>query len=83
MQVLDVHYDGQVASIDVREQVRRGEHPKAELLRFVQEAAAGTIIEVHMPFRAEPLVAAFRSAGMQAVVSELGPDHFRLRCVKL
>lgn len=81
--MLEVAYDGNVAKIDVRERIRKGEHPKNELMQFVRDAARGTVIEIHLPYPAPPLVAALDSIGVQAVVNELGREHFRILCVKM
>jgi hypothetical protein len=49
----------------------------------VKESPVGTIFEVHLPHRAEPLVASFQSLGMNAIVNEIEPGHFRLMAIKL
>ncbi|WP_261178768.1 hypothetical protein [Anaerobacillus sp. CMMVII] len=50
---------------------------------YIKKAPVGTIFEVHLPFRAEPLVTALTSLGMTAIISELAPEHFRLMAVKI
>lgn len=81
--MLDVKYDGNVATIDVRERILRGEHPRGEIIKFVQEAKGGTVIEIHAPHRVQPLVNGLEAIGVRAIINELAPDHFRLMCVKL
>ena len=75
--------EGQKAVIDIRERVLKGEHPRREILNFVREASVGTIFEIHLPHRGEPLVATFQSLGMNAIVNEIEPGHFRLMAIKL
>ena len=81
--MLNVQNNGAVATIDVREDIARGEHPKNKIFQYVKEAPIGTVIEIHVPFRAEPLIASLSSFGLNVVVNELSPDHFRLMAVKL
>lgn len=75
--------DGQRAVIDIRERVLRGEHPRREILNFVKAAPVGTIFEIHLPHRGEPLAATFQSIGMNAIINEIEPGHFRLMAIKL
>lgn len=71
------------AIIDVRERVLRGEHPRKEIMDFVKSAPVGTIFEIHIPHRGEPLIAGFQAFGMNVIANELEPGHFRLMTVKL
>ena len=71
------------AVMDIRERVLKGEHPRREILNFVKSAPVGTVFEIHLPHRAEPLVANFQSMGMNAIVNEIEPGHFRLMAIKL
>jgi hypothetical protein len=75
--------EGQRAVIDIRERVLKGEHPRREILNFVKTAPVGTIFEIHLPHRGEPLVATFQSLGMNAIVNEVEPEHFRLMAIKM
>ncbi|MEX1029502.1 MAG: amino acid decarboxylase [Paenibacillaceae bacterium] len=79
--MLEVTYNGNIASIDLRERILNGEHPRAEIVDFVKHANRGTIVEVHLPYAAPPLVSALESVGFNAIVNELAPDHYRLMCV--
>lgn len=81
--MLHVEYRGNVAIVDVRERMSRGEHPKQDILQFVKESEVGTVIELHLPHRADPLVHALSSIGVPAIMNELGPDHYRLMCIKM
>ncbi|MEW9050916.1 MAG: amino acid decarboxylase [Neobacillus sp.] len=69
--------------IDVRERILRGEHPRGEIINFIKAAPIGMIFEIHLPHRAEPLVANLQSLGMNAIVNEIGLGHFRLMAIKL
>lgn len=81
--MLEVEYRNKVAVIDLRERINRGEHPKREVLEFVQEAQLGTVIELHVPHPAKPLVLGLESIGVPAIMNELGPAHYRIMCVKM
>jgi hypothetical protein len=75
--------EGQKAVIDIRERVLKGEHPRREILNFVKAAPVGTVFEIHLPHQGEPLVATFQSLGMNAIVNEVEPGHFRLMAIKM
>jgi hypothetical protein len=79
--MLEVTYNGNVAKIDLRERILKGEHPRAEIVDFVKHASRGTVVEVHLPHAAPPLVHALESAGYNSIVNEIANDHFRLMCV--
>lgn len=79
--MLEVKYSGKVVKIDLRERILRGEHPRSEVIDFVKTAKRGTVVEVHLPHQAPPLVAGLESIGVNAVLKELGPNHYRLMCV--
>jgi hypothetical protein len=81
--MLNVAYNGTVAIIDLRESISRGEHPKHEILQFAREAKPGTVIEIHLPFRGEPLVAALETVGISSIVNPIDHNHYRLMCVKM
>lgn len=80
---MEFQLDGTRAIIDVRERVLRGEHPRKEILDFVKSTPVGTVIEVHLPHQGEPLAAGFTAMGMNAIINELEPGHYRLMAVKL
>ncbi|WML57510.1 amino acid decarboxylase [Neobacillus sp. PS2-9] len=71
------------AVMDVRERIAKGEHPRREILNFIKSAPVGTIFEIHLPHRGEPLIVSIQSLGMNVIVNELEPMHFRLMAVKL
>lgn len=79
----NLQIDGKRIIMDVRERIAKGEHPRREILNTVKAAPVGSILEFHMPFRAEPLIANLQSLGLNVVVTELEPMHFRLMAVKL
>lgn len=76
--MLNVVIEGNKAVIDVRENVLRGEHPKNEVLNFVQTSPDVTSFEIHLPLRGEPMVLLLQSIGLNAYIEELGPEHFRI-----
>jgi len=69
--------------MDVRDRVAKGEHPRREILNFLKAAPVGTIFEIHLPHRGEPLIANLQSFGMNVIVNEIAPIHFKLMAVKL
>jgi hypothetical protein len=71
------------AVMDIRERIAKGEHPRREILNFVKAAPVGTIFEIHLPHRGEPLIGSLQSVGMNVIVNELEPMHFRLMAIKL
>jgi hypothetical protein len=71
------------AVMDIRERIAKGEHPRREILNFIKAAPIGTIFEIHLPHRGEPLIATLQSLGMNVIVNELEPMHFRLMGIKL
>jgi hypothetical protein len=75
--------DGKKAIIDVRERVLKGEHPRKEILDYIKAAPVGTVFEIHIPHRGEPLIAGFQAMGMNVIVKEIEPGHFLLTTVKL
>lgn len=81
--MLDVKQNGQVAVIDMRERILKGEHPRGEILKFVEDSKRGTVIEIHVPHPVPPLVASLDAMGLNAVTNRLGEGHFRLMCVKI
>ncbi|NRD78076.1 amino acid decarboxylase [Bacillus sp. BRMEA1] len=78
-----VQIDGKRVIMDVRERIVKGEHPRREILNTIKSASIGSIIEIHLPHRAEPLVANLQALGLNVLVTELEPMHFRLMAVKL
>lgn len=82
-QLLQVEQDGPRLIIDAREAIRAGRHPRAEILTLVQDAPSGTLCEVHLPHRPEPLIAALQQLGMNVTVSEQSPGNFMLRVLKI
>lgn len=71
------------AVIDVRERILKGEHPRGEIFNFVEKAPKGTIIEIHLPHHAPPLVNGLESLGFNVITNALAPNHIRLMIVKL
>lgn len=76
--MLNVVMEGTKAIIDVRENVLRGEHPKNEVVGFVQANPDVTVFEIHMPLRGEPMVVLLQSLGLKAFIEEIGSEHFRI-----
>lgn len=81
--MIDIKVEDGRSIIDVREIINSGGHPRGEIIKFAREADSGTVIEVHLPFRAEPLIAGLESLGLNVVGNELAPNHYRLMTVKL
>jgi hypothetical protein len=81
--VLEVKDMGDRAVIDVRERIKNGEHPRGEIINYVKNAPAGTIIEIHVPHHAPPLINGLEELGLNVIVNELDPSHFRLMVVKI
>ncbi|MDP4083372.1 MAG: amino acid decarboxylase [Bacillota bacterium] len=79
----NVKMEGKRAIVDVRERILKGEHPRKEIMDFVKASPVGTIFEIHIPHRGEPLIAGLESLGMNVIANELEPGHFRLMAVKL
>jgi hypothetical protein len=71
------------AVMDIRDRIAKGEHPRREILNFVKAAPVGTIFEIHLPHRGEPLITSLQSLGMNVIVNELESMHFRLMAIKL
>lgn len=81
--MLEVKKEGIRMIIDVREMVKKGLHPRQEIINAVQNAPKGTVFEIHLPHPGQPLVAAFEQLGLDCVINELGPGHFRLLALKM
>ena len=71
------------AVMDIRERIAKGEHPRREIINFVKAASVGTLFEIHLPHRGEPLIGSLHSLGMNVIVNEMEPMHFRLMAIKL
>lgn len=69
--------------IDVRERIKKGEHPRGEIFKYVRHAPVGKIIEIHVPHQAQPLVSGLESLGFNVIINELAPDHYRLMLIKI
>lgn len=81
--MLDVQLEGKRALIDVRERILKGEHPRNEIFDYVKQAPVGTIVEIHLPHKAGPLVKGLEGFGLSVISNQFGPDHFRMLTVKL
>jgi hypothetical protein len=79
---LPVKFEGSRAIIDARDLIKQGIHPRGQIIEFIKEAEVGTIIEVHLPLPGQPLVAAVEQLGLNVVVNEIAPEHFRLLILK-
>lgn len=80
--MLDIQREGSKAIIDARELVKKGVHPRGQILEFIKEAELGTLIEIHLPLPGQPLVQAVEQMGLNAVVNEIAPDHYRILVLK-
>lgn len=79
----NIQLDGKRAIVDFRERILRGEHPRQEIIDFVHTVPVGTIIEIHIPHYGQPLIAGLEALGMNVIVNEIEPGHFRLMTVKM
>ncbi|PGY15813.1 amino acid decarboxylase [Bacillus sp. AFS031507] len=71
------------AVMNIRERIAKGEHPRREIINFVKAAPVGTLFEIHLPHRGEPLIGSLQSLGMNVIVNEIEAMHFRLMAIKL
>jgi hypothetical protein len=71
------------AVMDIRERIAKGEHPRRGILNFIKSAPVGTVFEIHLPHRGEPLIASLQSLGLNVIVKELEPMHFQLMAMKI
>lgn len=83
MEQLQIERDGAQLTIDARDAIRKGFHPRHEILKLVDEAPSGTLCEIHVPHRTAPLIAALEGLGLNVAVSEVEPGHWRLRVIKI
>ncbi len=74
--------DGNHIFIDVREIIRKGMHPRGEILKAVREAPSGSVIEIHVPHRTQPLIAAMEDMGLNVAVTEIEPGDIRILTAK-
>lgn len=81
--MIELKTDGNVVTIDVREQIRRGEHPRGEIIQAVREAETGTVFDIHVPHRTQPLVQELEALGFNVLVKEMDMRHFRLLVAKI
>jgi hypothetical protein len=80
--MLNIKREGSKAIIDARELIKQGIHPRNEIIEFIKVSEIGTIIEVHLPLPGQPLVAALEQLGLNVVVNEIEPEHYRLLILK-
>lgn len=83
MDLLQVQKEEARLHIDARDAIRKGYHPRNEILTLVREAPNGTLCEVHVPHRTGPLIAALEGMGLNVATSEVAPGHWRLRVLKI
>ncbi len=80
--MLEINHEDHLLTIDARNMIRQGHHPRHEIVNLIREAPSGTVCEVHVPHRTGPLIAALEDLGMNVAVAQLEPGHFRLRVLK-
>ncbi len=80
--MMDVTHEDHLLTIDARNTIRQGHHPRQEIVSLIKDAPGGTVCEVHVPHRTGPLIAALEDLGMNVAVAQLEPGHFRLRVLK-
>ena len=81
--MIELQTDGNHMIIDVREQILKGMHPRHEIIQAVEAAPAGTIVDIHVPHKTQPLIASIEAMGLHVIVEELDMRHFRLRTLKM
>ncbi len=81
--LLEIEREESRLSVDARNAIRKGFHPRHEIVKLVEEAPTGTICEIHVPHRTGPLIDALQGGGRHVAVSEIEPGHWRLRVLKL
>jgi hypothetical protein len=81
--MFEVKQEGARIIIDVREMVKKGMHPRKEIMDTVLQAAKGSIFEIHLPHPGQPLVASLKQFGIDCIINEVEPGHFRLLALKL
>lgn len=81
--LLQIERDEVRLTIDARDAIRKGFHPRFEILKLVDEAPKGMLCEVHVPHRTAPLIAALEGLGLHVATSEVEPGHWRLRVIKI
>ena len=80
--MIDVTHEDHLLTIDARNMIRQGHHPRQEIVSLIKDAPSGTVCEVHVPHRTGPLISALEDLGMNVAVAQLEPGHFRLRVLK-
>ena len=80
--MMDVTHEDHLLTIDARNMIRQGHHPRQEIVSLIKDAPSGTVCEVHVPHRTGPLISALEDLGMNVAVAQLEPGHFRLRVLK-
>lgn len=82
MELLQIDKQPNHWSIDARDAITSGHHPRQAIVSVVKEAPSGTLCEVHLPHRAEPLMSALKGLGLNVTVSQASPGHWLLRVLK-
>ena len=83
MEMLQIQREESHLVIDARNAIRKGHHPRYEILTLVKEAPRGTLCEVHVPHQTAPLIVALEELGLNVAVSQVSPDDIRLRVMKI
>lgn len=83
MDLLQIEREESRLIIDARTAIRAGYHPRNEILLLVGDAPVGTVCEVHVPHRTEPLIAAIEEMGLNVAALEVESGLWQLRMVKL
>lgn len=76
--LLNVQLDGKRAIIDVRELIKHGGHPRFAIFDYVREAPVNTVVEVHVPRYAKPLIKGLEVMGLIVDVKEIDSGHFKV-----
>lgn len=74
--LLNIQMDGNRSIIDVREAIKGGAHPRFEIVDYVKQAPINTIVEVHVPRYAKPLIKDLEKLGLVVEVIKRHAEHY-------
>ncbi len=83
MDYLEIKREESLLSIDACNAIRKGIHPRQEILALIQEVSAGTLCEIYVPHRTGPLISALEGLGLNVAIAEVSHGVWRLRMMKM
>jgi hypothetical protein len=81
--MLHITQNDHLLTIDAREDIRAGKHPRMEIMKIIHESGSGTLFEIHTPHQTPRLITAIEGLGVPVSVTKLADHHFRLRGLRL